>query len=477
MTRTLAFRILLLAVGLVTLTALIAGLATVQFARTAAQAEQRGELAAQASLLTLQSVKLVTKRALVRVTGRLGGTAVSVYGADGLLVTTTAARTAAPVVRRTEPAARQALAGEDVSTTVRIRGRDTLVEARPTADGGAIVLSRPLAAFTRNATALLGGILLTLTVCLALAVVAAGWLARRIANPLAATATAARRLAAGERGVEVPPAGPAEVGAVADALRALDAALATSEGRQREFLLSISHELRTPLTALRGYGEALGDGLIPPERVAEVGGILVAETTRLERFTADLLELARLEADDFSLRLTAVDLGELAGSAVEAWRARADGLGVRLALDVPDSRPAAHGDPRRVRQVLDGLVENALRATPAGGRVTVAAASAHGRATVAVEDSGPGLTDEDLADAFTRGILRERYRETRDVGSGLGLSIATRLAARMGGRVVAGHAATPPGARFSLELPAAPVPGSRAEPDDPSGRGRLPVES
>jgi len=80
--------------------------------------------------------------------------------------------------------------------------------------------------------------------------------------------------------------------------------------------------------------------------------------------------------------------------------------------------------------------------------------TAGGTASVTVEDSGPGLSDEDLADAFTRGLLRERYRETRPVGTGLGLSIATRLAARMGGRIVAGHASTPPGARFTLELPA-----------------------
>ncbi|MDQ1530458.1 MAG: hypothetical protein QOE37_563, partial [Microbacteriaceae bacterium] len=141
-------------------------------------------------------------------------------------------------------------------------------------------------------------------------------------------------------------------------------------------------------------------------------------------------------------------------STVEAWRARAGALGIRLEPGAAGPVPAV-GDPRRVRQVLDGLVENALRATPAGGRVTVAAATVGGRATVAVEDTGPGLTDEDLADAFTRGILRERYRESREVGSGLGLSIATRLAARMGGRVVAAHATTPPGARFTLELPTA----------------------
>jgi two-component system sensor histidine kinase BaeS len=453
MRRTLASRILLLAVGLVVATALIAGLATVQFARSAARSEQRGELTAQAALLSLQSARLVTRAALTRVARGLDGTVVSVYGADGALVASSARGT--PIVRRTRTVVPAAIGGAAVSTAVRVAGREVLVEARPSADGGAIVLARPLSALTPNAAGLIGGILVTLAIALVLAVAAAVWLARRIARPLAATAAAARRLADGERGVAIPTASPAEVADVGDALRALDTALSTSEGRQREFLLSISHELRTPLTALRGYGEALSDGLVPPERAAEVGGILVAETTRLERFTADLLELARLEADDFSLQPGPIDLRRLASSTVEAWAARADALGVRLEVGGAAGPLPARADPRRVRQVLDGLVENALRATPAGGRVVLTGDHADGIAWLAVEDSGPGLSDDDLGDAFTRGLLRERYRETREVGTGLGLSIATRLAGRMGGRIVAGHAATPPGARFTLELPSA----------------------
>ena len=451
MTRTLFARILALAVGLVVVTALIAGVVTVQLARSTARSEQRGELTAQASLLSLQTADLVTRQALVQVAGNLDGTAVAVFGPGGRLVATTAR---GGLIARARPIALRAIAGADVSTSVRIRGRDVLVEARRSADGGAIVLARPLAALTRNAAGLLGGILIAIGIALLLAVGAAVWLARRITKPLAATAAAARRLADGQRGVDVPHAAPTEVADVADALRALDAALATSEGRQREFLLSISHELRTPLTALRGYGEALADGLVPPERTAEVGGVLVAETTRLERFTADLLELARLEADDFSLELGPVDLAEVVRDAAIAWQARATALDVRLTTAGTDEALPATGDPRRARQVLDGLVENALRATPAGGAVRLV--GEHGPAPrIAVEDTGPGLSDDDLADAFTRGLLRERYRETREVGTGLGLSIATRLAARMGGRVTAGHASAGGGARFVLELPAA----------------------
>ncbi|GAA2752993.1 HAMP domain-containing sensor histidine kinase [Amnibacterium kyonggiense] len=450
--RGLSARILALSLGLVLATTLAAGLATVQFARASASTQQRAELAAQASLLTLQSARLVTPRALQRITPGLDGSVLTVTDADGAVVLSTAPRRAR-LLAATRAAAARAATGVDVSTEVEVRRRTVLVEARATDDGGAIVLTRPLRALSGEAAALVGRILLVLVVALAVAAAAAVWLSRRIARPLTATALAARRLARGEQGAAVPEDAPGEVGDVADALRALDLALAQSEGRQREFLLSVSHELRTPLTALRGYGEALADGLVTGDRVREVGGVLVAETGRVERFTADLLELARLEADDFSIVAAEVELGAIAASAVEAWRARAEAADITLSTRGFEQTLPVRADPRRVRQVLDGLVENALRATPGGGSVLLEAVRGADVGGVAVEDTGPGLSDEDLADAFTRGLLRERYRETRPVGTGLGLSIATRLAARMGGRVRAEHARTPPGARFVLELP------------------------
>ena len=140
-----------------------------------------------------------------------------------------------------------------------------------------------------------------------------------------------------------------------------------------------------------------------------------------------------------------------AAEAAAAWRARADAADIRMEAAGPPA--AVRADPRRVRQVLDGLVENALRATPAGGSVVITAFRTAEAAGIAVEDTGAGLSDDDLHDAFARGVLAERYRETREVGTGLGLSIATRLAGRMGGRVRAEHAATGTGARFVLELP------------------------
>ena len=241
-----------------------------------------------------------------------------------------------------------------------------------------------------------------------------------------------------------------EVTDVEAALGSLDQALVHSEGRQREFLLSISHELRTPLTAIRGYAEALGDGLVPPGQVAQVGKTLEAESDRLTAFTNDLLALARLEADDFSLHSSSVGVDSVLAAAETAWRAMAHAGGV--VVEVAASDPVTvQTDAGRLRQVIDGLIENALRVSPSGSRVVLSARRDGARVVIEVADGGPGLTAEDAAQAFERGVLRERYRDARPVGTGLGLSIAARLVERMGGTISA-HS-TPAGAVFRIALP------------------------
>jgi two-component system sensor histidine kinase BaeS len=291
-------------------------------------------------------------------------------------------------------------------------------------------------------------VLVALLVGLLIAVGVGALLARATVRPLRATAAVARRIAAGERGVEIPPQPLAEVDDIASALTALDRALAASEQRQREFLLSVSHELRTPLTAVRGYAEALADGMIAPEETADVGATLVAETSRLDRFVSDLLELARLEAEDFTLSFADVDAAALVADTARAWSGRALGLQVELVTE-PAPTAVLHTDPMRARQLLDGLVENALRAVPAGGHVIVGRPDAR---SIEVRDDGPGLSADDLTLVFERGVVHERYRDARPVGTGLGLSIAARLAARLGATLAAAPAPEG-GACFRVTFP------------------------
>jgi two-component system, OmpR family, sensor kinase len=239
---------------------------------------------------------------------------------------------------------------------------------------------------------------------------------------------------------------------VAGALAVLDAALQASEGRQREFLLSVSHEMRTPLTALRGYAEALADGVVTGSEVVGVGRTLVAETHRLDRFVEDLLLLARLEADDFRVELQATDAAPLLRDSWAAWQGVLVQRGVAGRLDLQAGPLPVLTDAQRLRQVVDGLLENALRVTPAGEPVVLAAFPGPGTLVVEVRDGGPGLGPGDADIAFRRGALFNRYRGTRPVGTGLGLSIAARLVEKLGGQISTGAAAEG-GASFKVALP------------------------
>lgn len=293
--------------------------------------------------------------------------------------------------------------------------------------------------------------LLALLVGVAIAIPASIVLARAVARPLRRTAEAAHALAAGQRDVQVPVEGPDEVADVAVSVNAIAAALRRSEAQQRLFLMSVSHDLRTPLTAIRGYAESMRDGALSGNDLREVGEVLTGESLRLERLVADLLDLARLEADSFRVDLAETGIEALVLETGRAWRRRCERAGVAFAV-VNQAATSIVTDPARVRQVLDGLLENALRVTPAG-RPLVLASRVEGDAVVLeVRDGGPGLEPEDVDDAFRPGVLHERYRGVRPSGTGLGLAIAAGLVARLGGSIDAGQASEG-GARFTVRLP------------------------
>lgn len=445
--RSLRGRITLVTVSVAVLAVLITGAVSVQLVRQSTISQGRAQLAAQAQLLSRlpAATNLTSLRERVRLA--LGDSRVAVVTADGRVSGPSAAFVTAADVSTL-------LAGQPVSQTESRRGKTMLVEGRATGSGTAIVLVRSLGNLETTTASTVQQIFLALAFGVVMAIVAGTLLARWLTRPLVATVETARRMAAGERGLVMEAHQPTEVAAVAEALATLDRALSTSEGRQREFLLSISHELRTPLTAVRGYGEAMVDGLIHEGDIAGVGATLVTETARLDRFVADLLELARLEADDFAVIRQRVDVALILEQTADAWRGRAATLEVKVNALAGPAGLALESDAQRVRQLIDGLVENALRVTPAGSTVSIAARTFGTGVVIEVRDGGPGLSPDDLRVAFDRGALRARYRDIRPVGTGLGLSIAARLVARLGGSIAAGNAPGG-GAVFAVSLPAA----------------------
>jgi signal transduction histidine kinase len=345
--------------------------------------------------------------------------------------------------------ARQAGAttGGTVSKTVETSGHTWLVEARDAPRGSFALVLEP-ASNKSTVRRLIGNILLALGIGLLVAAVAGALLGRLLARPLRRTAQVAHTMRSGRRDQRAPVEGPREVADVAGSVNELADALQRSESRQREFLLSVSHELRTPLTAVRGFAESLADGVVQGPQAAEVGRTIEKEAQRLERLVGDLLDLARLSASDFRLDFAVVDLTGVAREMADVWSARCAREGVMFALEIPEHPVDANTDPRRLRQALDGLMENALRVTPSGRPIVLSLAATP---VFQVRDGGPGLSEEDYQVAFERGALYRRYAGVRPVGTGLGLAIVHGLVTRMGGAVRAGPAPEG-GACFTIAL-------------------------
>ena len=446
----LAVRITLLVVAVAIAVATVAGVVGAAMIRNTAVDVTRNYLANQADVVQdqLTGEDPGYRTGLTRLAG--------VFAQQGIWVVTIS-RTGHLV--GTEPQAVRAAtdagvaklaAGKSMSRTVSSGGRTLLIEARAVPGHGfALVASADIGSGT--ARTLQRRVLLALLIGLVAAVIGGLVVARLVTRPLRRTAETARAMGAGSRQTRAPVAGPSEVADVATAVNELADALQHSESRQRQFLTSVSHELRTPLAAISGQAEALSDGIVPDVEVLQVGRTIRAECARLERLVSDLLDLARLGADSFRLEVGPCDLAALLREMAAVWQVRCDQRGVRLVLELPPEPVVVETDARRLRQVLDGLAENALRLLGAG-RVLVLALTDSGSAVLEVRDSGPGLAPEDYPVAFEQGVLHDRYRGRRPGGAGLGLALAASLVTRLGGGITADKAPEG-GVRMRIQLP------------------------
>jgi signal transduction histidine kinase len=316
--------------------------------------------------------------------------------------------------------------GRPVTGSVTLDGTAYWFAAEPV-QGRAFILLRPKSLTGTRWTPFVEAIVIAAVAGGLLAAVAAYFLARRITRPVARVAEASRDLASGRHPKPVPIEGAAELETLAVSFNDLADQLARAREAERSFLLSVSHELKTPLTSIAGYAEALRDGAVGAEQAAET---ISAEAERLGRLVGDLLDLARMNRTDFAVHPSEIDLAEVAADVAARYRPQAEVFGVTLATSSEGPSPAI-ADADRVLQVVSNLVENALRLTPRGGEVRIVTAPG----CVRVEDSGPGLAEEDREHAFERFYLHSRYGKDRPVGTGLGLAIVMELTQAMGGTV------------------------------------------
>jgi signal transduction histidine kinase len=317
---------------------------------------------------------------------------------------------------------------------------------------------------------------------LALAAIVAWALARRFSRPLVAAVGATRRIAAGDLDATVPTGkrDDPEFRQLAEAINAMASGLSRARDQERQFLLSVSHELRTPLTSIRGYADAVADGATDDVHGAVT--VIGTEARRLDRLVQDLLDLAKLDADRFSLRPEVVDCSVVIGHVVEGFRPRALAAGLELGMALTDTdRLVVVADRDRLAQMMGNLVENAARF--ATTRITVGAGWVESSVALWVEDDGPGIPSNEIPRVFERHFSSDRSAPGRH-GTGLGLAIVAELASAMRATVqVQSPASGGRGTRFVILFAPAPAPPVvvpqpiRPQPTNGSGLASAPTST
>jgi len=287
-------------------------------------------------------------------------------------------------------------------------------------------------------------------------------ISQSLTRPLTQLASAAEDIAAGNYSRRVSIKGQDEIGMLGSAFNRMGEAVERARKVQRDFLANVSHELKTPLTSLIGFSQALVDGsLLNENERTRAATIVHEESERVLRMAQELLDLARVEAGSISLHITAVDLGGQLQQELEIVRPRARARELSLNLNVPDDIPPVAADQERLHQILDNLLDNAVKYAPVGSIINAAARLSGGSVETVVSNPA-GVHRPDPDRMFDRFYRADPSRSAAAGGVGLGLSISRELAAAMKGRLWADFDDSG-NLRMHLMLPAARD--ARVEPD------------
>ncbi len=286
----------------------------------------------------------------------------------------------------------------------------------------------------------------------AVALFLAVFLAHTLTKPLTELTAATRAVAKGNLKQEVIVRSQDELGELASAFNQMSADLSHSRDLRRQMTADIAHDLRTPISVILGHAEALEDGILPP--TPENVHIILDEAQRLNRLVADLRIISLAEAGELPLTKRPSNLTALLERTVIAHAPQAQQQGVELKVETNADLPELNMDPDRMVQVLGNLVSNALRYTPADGRIILCAQQIDDRIQLSVRDTGTGITPDDLPHVFDRFYRGDKSRHRNgDSSSGLGLAIAKSIVEGHNGRIWV-ESQPDQGTTFYIQLPA-----------------------
>lgn len=295
-------------------------------------------------------------------------------------------------------------------------------------------------------------LLIGVILSIGIAIILTFFLSRRISAPVKTLALAATRLGQGDLGQRVAVKDKGEIGELAQSFNAMAGELENSDKIQRNMIADIAHELRTPLTNIRGYLEAISDGVVPPD--ATTISSLVEEASLLSRLVSDLQELSLAESGGLKLDLREQAVNGVLQQTLAALQPAARAKKLNLTCNLPAELPPVKIDAQRISQVVRNLVENAIAHTGPGGNINVAAEKQDSRLAVAVTDDGEGIPAEAIPHLFERFYRVDPSRARATGGSGLGLKIAKKLVEAHGGTITV-RSEPGKGSCFTFTLPVA----------------------
>ena len=280
------------------------------------------------------------------------------------------------------------------------------------------------------------------------------FLSRSLTRPIRELTRATHAVSEGDLTQQVPVRSKDELGELARAFNKMSSELSHSINTRKQMTADIAHELRTPLSLILGHAEAVHDGVLPPSR--ENFEIIREEATRLEHLVNDLRTLSLADAGELSIQLQIIEPVRLLNEVAALYQYQTQKKNITFELNAAPNLPNIEVDPGRMTQVLTNILDNAMRHTPEGGRIVLAAKEVDDMVELSVQDSGPGLSVEDIDRIFDRFYRTDIARQREDGGSGLGLAIAKSIVQAHGGQLLA---ESEPGAglKVKVRLPRKPA--------------------
>ncbi|HEX2944643.1 MAG TPA: ATP-binding protein [Clostridia bacterium] len=249
----------------------------------------------------------------------------------------------------------------------------------------------------------------------------------RLSHPLKQIKTAASRIASGEFEKRLDIKSKDEIGDLARTFNQMAVALQNIEEMRRGFVANVSHELRTPMTSIRGFVDGILDGTIPPEKQSHYLTIVRDETLRLNRLVNDLLDLARMEAGEVKLNFTVFDINELVRKCVIKLESLLLEKGLTVDADFEEEDLPVRADSDSIERVIYNLMHNAIKFTPAGGKISIATLKRKDKAEIVIKDTGIGIEQSDLDMIWDRFYKADKSRSRDKTGTGLGLAIVRNI--------------------------------------------------